>query len=193
MSETEARRYNGVAMMLHWLIALAVGCMIPFGWWMSDLPKGADKLMFFQIHKSVGLTILMLSLIRLVWRLTHTPPPYPPEMKAWEKRAASALHWGFYVLIIAMPLAGWLMVSSSTLDIPTRYFFLFQWPDLPILPNLGHDTKEALEGVFETIHSKMAWVIIVFVTIHVLAALKHQFYGKIDELQRMIPIPFSRK
>lgn len=193
MSQTSAARYNRIAMILHWLIAIAILSMIPFGWWASDLPNSTQKLTYFQIHKSVGLTILILSLTRLGWRLAHKAPPFPEGMAEWEKKAASAVHWAFYVVIIAMPLAGWLMVSSSPLNIPTRYFFLFEWPHLPFLPHLPRDTKKILDAVFETIHSKMAWVIIGLLTVHVAAALKHQFIERIDLLQRMIPIPFSRK
>ncbi|MBA4801090.1 MAG: cytochrome b [Euryhalocaulis sp.] len=190
---TGTRRYNAVAMTLHWLIAIAIIGMIFFGWWAGDLPNSTQKLNYFQIHKSVGLTILVLSVARLIWRLTHKTPPYPEQMKAWEKTAATAVHWAFYVLIIAMPLAGWLMVSSSPLGIPTRFFFLFEWPHLPILPGLPRDTKETLDAVFENVHSKMAWVILALLALHVGAALKHQFVERIDLLQRMIPIPFSKK
>jgi len=193
MSDSGQRRYNRVAMALHWIIALAIISMIPFGWWMSDLPNSLDKLQYYQLHKSAGLTVLVLSLVRLGWRLTHRVPPFPPGMAGWERTAATAAHWGFYVLMIAMPLAGWAMVSASPIGVPTDYFFLFHWPHLPVLPDLPEATRERLNETFEFIHSKMAWAFIALLVLHVGAALKHQFHERVDLLQRMIPIPFSNR
>lgn len=185
------RRYSAVAMTLHWIIAAMIVFQIFYGWWMGDLPNSPEKLRYYQIHKSIGLTILMLSVARLGWRLTHTRPPHLPMAK-WESRLASVVHILFYVLIIGLPLLGWAMVSASTLNVPTQYFFLFEWPHLPLLPDLGRDAKETLGAVLETLHSKGPWVILVLLGLHVAGALKHQFIDRTDELQRMIPIPFRK-
>lgn len=189
-SQTQ-RRYSAVAMTLHWIIAAMIIVQIFYGWWMGDLPNGSEKLRFYQIHKSIGLTILVLSVARLAWRLTHKRPAHLPMAK-WEKRLAELVHGLFYVLIIGLPLLGWAMVSASTLNVPTQYFFLFEWPHLPLLPDLGRDTKETLAGMLETLHSSGAWVILVLLGLHVAGALKHQFIDRTDELQRMIPIPFRK-
>jgi len=192
MSETAKQRYDAVAMTLHWVIAILIIAMIPFGWWMSDLPNSQFKLEMYQWHKSVGLTILVLSLARLAWRLGHKPPPLPAGMKPWEKTASRAVHLAFYAMIIGTPLMGWALVSASPLNLPTKFFFLFEWPHLPVLPDLARDTKETLSGVFEFFHSKAGWVFIALIAVHVLAALKHQFAERLDLLQRMIPLPFSK-
>ncbi|MEG2314331.1 cytochrome b, partial [Brevundimonas sp.] len=104
-------RYSVVAITLHWLIAIAILSMIPMGWWMSDAindpSQQALAYRVFQIHKSVGFLILALTVLRVLWRLTHPVPALPLEMKGWEQFAARATHVAFYALMIAMPLTGW--------------------------------------------------------------------------------------
>jgi cytochrome b561 len=112
-----ASRYTPVAIALHWAIALAIFAMIPMGWWMSEAinEPGSQALAYrvFQIHKSVGFLILALTALRLVWRLTHRTPGMPAEMKTWETFAARATHAAFYGLMLALPLTGWLYVSTG--------------------------------------------------------------------------------
>ncbi len=116
---TTSSSYNAVAKALHWLIAYAIIAMLIIGWTMKSMANGSDKFALFQLHKSLGITILALSLIRLLWRLIHQAPPLPAKMPTWEKFAARGTHWLFYILIIGMPLTGWAIVSSSTRNIPT--------------------------------------------------------------------------
>ena len=124
--------YDNVAKTLHWLIAFAIIAMLIIGWTMTNIGKDNPwRFGLFQWHKSIGITILLLSLIRLVWRLTHTAPPLPEHMPAWEKFAAKATHWFFYVLIIGMPLAGWVLISSSPISLPTMLYGFIHWPDVP--------------------------------------------------------------
>ena len=106
----QSERYTAVAIVLHWAIAAAVIFMLPLGFTMHELAEDghASQALFeaYQLHKSIGLTVLALTLVRLAWRLTHRPPPLPQGMPAWEAVAARATHWGFYVLTLALPLTG---------------------------------------------------------------------------------------
>ena len=114
---TETSRYSAVAIALHWAIALGILGMIWLGWNMDNNES------LFQLHKSIGITILMLTIARIVWRVMNPVPPLPAEMKGWEKTLSSAVHYAFYGLMILMPLTGWLVVSTSyEFDIATVIF-----------------------------------------------------------------------
>jgi len=181
-------RYSAVAIALHWLIALGIIANIALGLYFADLPRSdPDKFLLTQTHKSIGLTILVLSLIRVVWRLMHPAPPLPASMSPMLRFAAHATHFLLYVLIVAIPLSGWLMVSSSPLGLPTMYFGWFAWPDLPYFPDLPRAMKKIWVQDFSATHVFLAWSAIVLVTIHVLAALYHQFIRRDVVLGRMLP------
>lgn len=181
-------RYSAVAITLHWLIALGIIANIALGLYFADLPRSdPDKFLLTQTHKSIGLTILVLSLIRVVWRLMHPAPPLPASMSPMLRFAAHATHFLLYVLIVAIPLSGWLMVSSSPLGLPTMYFGWFAWPDLPYFPDLPRAMKKIWVQDFSATHVFLAWSAIVLVTIHVLAALYHQFIRRDVVLGRMLP------
>jgi cytochrome b561 len=195
---TQAQRYTAIAIVLHWAIAIAIAGMISLGWWMHEALEQpatqAQAIAAYQLHKSIGLTILALSLARLGWRLANRPPPLPSNMKPWERLAATATHWGFYALIIVMPLTGWLYVSTGwsahdnrPLEVPTLYFGLFQVPHLFGLSQLAETTRALLANVIGFTHSKLAWGAIGLTVLHVGAALKHHFADKDDVLTRMVP------
>lgn len=187
MSTTAAlTRYNRVAIILHWTIAIIILGLIPVGLLMDDAPK-AIKVTVYQMHKSFGLMVLFLSLARLGWRLVNPPPPLPADMKAWEKQAARATHWAFYFLIIALPLSGWMMVSSSPKNIPTLFLTLFHWPHIWFLAQLDVAHKKAIVGVFDKTHGLLAYGAIALIILHVGAALRHQYVLKDNEMARMIP------
>lgn len=184
-------RYDAVAKTLHWLIALAIVSMLAIGWTMMNLPRdNPARFGLFQWHKSIGITILFLSLARLGWRLIHTPPPYPAKMPKWELIAARLTHLCFYVLIIGMPLTGWIIVSTSPLNLPTMLYGLIQWPNLPILPGL--DNKKAISHFTGNLHGVLAYILAALLVIHVAAALKHHFMDKDDVLTRMAPVFLTR-
>ena len=181
------QRYTAVAIALHWIIAFAIIGLIAVGWTMETLQHGdlearAQYQSIVQLHKSFGITVLLLSVARIIWRLMN-PPPAEPPMPGWQKFAASAVHVLFYVLIIAMPLTGWIMASASS-DAPTRYFGLVDIR-LPVIPGLDAGTREGLEESFEQVHGNLAWVIIGLLVLHVAGALKHQFVDREPELERM--------
>lgn len=191
MSAAVQPRYTAIAIALHWLIAAGIIGMIGLGWYMGDLEDRAQQYALTQLHKSFGIAILLLSVARLIWRLAN-PPPEEPSMPAWQALTARVTHIAFYVLIIAMPLTGWIMVSASPTEIPTRLFQTIPWAHIPGLPNLSDEAKEAFAVPIEFTHSKLAWVAILLLVIHVAAALKHQFLDKDNLLVRMIPGLFGR-
>src|SRR5690606_23842364 len=136
-----AQRYTAVAIVLHWAIAAAILFLFPLGLWMhgraEDGDISAEVFRAYQLHKSIGLTVLALSLVRLGWRLVNPPPPLPEHMPGWERFAAKATHWAFYALMIGIPLSGWLYVSTgwsihddAPLPVATHWFGLFQVPAL---------------------------------------------------------------
>jgi cytochrome b561 len=181
-------RYGQVAMAFHWIIAALLIANIALGLYMSDLPRtDPNKFAIFQLHKSIGLTVLVLSVLRLGWRLMNPVPRLPPGMHPLVRAFARGTHYFFYFLIIAIPLSGWLMVSASPLGNGTSYFGLFTWPNLPFWAG---ETREQLHGVHETyefVHVYLAWTAIVLVPIHVAAALYHHFLLRDDVLRRMVP------
>ena len=181
-------RYGAVAMTLHWLLAAMILFMLGLGPFMTSLDE-ADPRTFplFQLHKSIGLTILMLSLARLGWRLTNPVPALPSGMSVPERFAARAVHVLFYVLMIAIPLIGWATVSSAALAVPTMWFGLFEWPHIPFLADLPRADKRVIEGPLAVTHAVLAFSMLALVVLHVAAALKHQFRDRDDVLKRMLP------
>ena len=192
------QRYTSVAIVLHWAIAFALLFNIVLGFWMHITAEhgGANQAVFeaFQLHKSVGLTVLALSLARLAWRFTHRPPPLPEGMPGWERFAAKATHWAFYALMIALPLSGWLYVSAGwsheqerAFNVPTIYFGLFQVPHLFGIAEQSEATRAGVaEGAF-TAHYVFAYAAIALFVLHVGAALKHQFVNRDETLAHMVP------
>lgn len=181
-----SERYSTPAIVLHWAIALLVLANIYFGWRMEQV-RGLEKFELFQLHKSVGLTVLILSLARLAWRLLHPPPPYPPTMKPWEKLAASSVHWSFYALMIGLPLLGWIVVSASPTNLPTLLYKVLPWPHIGPIHGLPMEQRTSLAETFTGIHVVLAWSMLALLVIHVGAAVKHQFIERDGVLYRMAP------
>ncbi|HEY5337401.1 MAG TPA: cytochrome b [Rhizomicrobium sp.] len=181
-------RYGTVAMTLHWLIALLVITNICIGLYFSSLTRDDPNLFsLVQTHKSIGLTVLVLSIIRLAWRLLNPVPPLPASMSPFLRFIAHATHYLLYFLIIAIPLSGWALVSSSPLGLPTMYFGWFEWPHISFLADMTRAQKMPLRHDFAAIHVYLAWSAIVLVPLHVAGALYHQFFRRDDVLKRMLP------
>lgn len=181
-------RYGAVAMMLHWLLATMILFMLGLGLFMTSLDETDPRTFpLFQLHKSIGLTILTLSLVRFVWRLINPIPELPHAMSKWERFAARSVHALFYVLMIAIPLIGWATVSSAALAVPTMWFGLFEWPHIPFLADLPRAEKRMIEGPLATTHAILALAMLALVVLHVAAALKHQFRDRDNVLKRMLP------
>lgn len=179
------------AVILHWLIAfLIIGTLIG-AWILSGLlasPDPADRaqgIEMLNVHRSFGLTIFFLSLVRLGWRLTHRFPALPQGMGSWERALARGNHLAFYVLLIAVPLAGYVMSSAG--PFPIIYFGLFEDPKLPV--------GEALGGFAHQAHGILALAIVGLLVLHVAGALKHHVADHDEVLLRMLPVPrrFTRR
>lgn len=179
---TDSRGYSRIAITLHWLIAFMIIGQIVGGKYMHGMELGPDKYQLYQMHKSFGIVILLLSFLRLLWRLTHKAPPLPDGMSGFERFGAKASHFGFYVLMIGTPLVGWMMVSASPTAIPTKLFKTIPWPDFPFISR-----SEGLNDFFVETHEVMATMIIALLVLHVAAALKHHLVNKDDVLTRMLP------
>jgi cytochrome b561 len=174
-------RYSKVAIALHWTIALLILSLIAFGFLMTQewVPQ---RFTIYQWHKSFGIMVLLLSVFRLMWRLTHRPPALPAGMKSWEIIAAKITHIGFYALMIGVPLLGWAMISASRLPIENELFYLIPLPDLP-----GVAASDAVEARLKSLHQIGAKLILLLFVLHVGGALKHHFVAKDGTLARMIP------
>ncbi len=188
MTGTARSSYSRTAIALHWLIALLLIGNFAGGLFMGDLLEPTatpeQKQLGFQIvqfHKSMGLTILMLSLLRLATRLASGAPALPGHMTPFERLLAKATHWAFYAVMILVPLTGWIMVSASPLGFPTLWFGLFEWPHLPV------ETSKATSGVASEVHEIIAFAGAGLFVLHVGAALKHHFMDRDDVLARMLP------
>ena len=178
-------RYGGVAILLHWLTAALVVALLAIGATMIRLPLGMRQFQLYQWHKSLGIAVLALSLLRLGWRLAHRPPEFPASMPPWERRAARLAHWGFYALLLGLPLSGWAVVSASPLNIPTVLFGVLPWPHLPILGTLAD--KAPVEAALAWVHDVGAWGLLALLGLHVAAALRHHILLRDDILRRMLP------
>jgi cytochrome b561 len=148
---------------------------------------GMAKFSAMQLHKSFGFTILGLALLRLTWRLAHRPPSFPETMKGWEKSAAHVVHWGFYFIILVMPLAGWIMVSASPTNIPTLLYKTLPMPHIGFIHALPMDARKTTEDLAGLAHFLLAWLVMLLIVLHLGAVLKHQFWDKDGVLYRMSP------
>lgn len=174
------QRWGSVMKALHWLVALAVIALAIVGWWMKGLPVSPDKVKVYALHKSVGLTVLALVLVRLAWRtlVDRRRPPLPPGMPHAQRFAAHASHVLLYLALLAMALSGWLFNSAA--NFPLRWFGLFSVPSL----SAPDPELKALAGAA---HWWLFWVIAAVFAVHAGAALWHHFARRDDVLLRMLP------
>ncbi len=182
-AEATASRYTGVAIALHWVMAGLLLFMIWLGWNMDE------NEVRFQLHKSIGITILFLALARLAWRFVNPPPPLPEGMPKLERTASHAVHVAFYVLMVGIPLGGWLMVSVSPFQVSTVLYGVVSWPHLPFTESL---ISQELYNVVEFFHGKGAWVIIALLALHIAGAVKHELGPEGGVLKRMVPGLFGK-
>lgn len=171
------RRYSAGAVALHWILAVLLIGQIGLGWYMGELEDHSPAQRSFEaIHISLGLTILLLTVARIAWRLVHRPPPAPPSIARWENTAAHVVHGLFYVMLLALPISGWVMESVGPRPIP---FWGLAWPHFPAMDLItGGADPRSLKKTLEGVHgSVLVWTTIVLLGLHVAGAIKHQFDG----------------
>ena len=179
-------RYSRPAIWLHWVIAVLIIANLALG--IGHDHFGDENVRpILNTHKSIGITVLGLAIMRLLWRLTHRPPAFPANYKRWERVSSHIVHGMLYVLIFALPITGWMHDSAwkAASEIKMYWFGLFEWPRIGWIMNLDPVTKENLHDVFGEVHEAMAFFLIGLVLLHIGGALKHQFFDKERELQRM--------
>jgi cytochrome b561 len=185
-------RYSAVAILLHWLIAALILTNIWFGWRMGQL-KGLAQFELFQLHKSIGISVLVLSLVRLGWRLVSPPPSYPASMTRIERLVASAMHWLLYGFMIVLPFTGWVIVSASLYNLPTLLFKTVPWPHIGFIHDLPMATRKLVEDRVGDVHEWLAWTLLALAVFHVAAAIKHHLWDRDDVLGRMLPLMRRRR
>jgi cytochrome b561 len=169
-------RYTKTAIALHWIVAFAVIAQIALGWWMQEIPKipVGPRVDAYNLHKSIGMTILILMALRLAWRGTHRPPTLP-SMPAWQARAAHVVHWLLYACLFVQPITGYL--GSAVSGYPVRYFGI-------VLPAWTARNDE-LKDLLSIMHLVNNCILLCAIALHVGAALKHQFIDRDGLLRRM--------
>jgi cytochrome b561 len=174
-------RYGGVAISLHWLLALVIVASFSVGVYMHDLPFSIARIKLFNYHKWAGITILALSLLRLLWRLTHRPPALSPRQAAvtpaWQQRAAKVSHALMYVLFFAVPLLGWAYSSAAGLSIV--------WFGVLPLPDFVPVNRDMANALLKPMHAYAAFTLGAVVLVHVAASIKHQFIDRDNLMSRM--------
>jgi cytochrome b561 len=173
-------RFGLVARAFHWLTLLLLIGSFTLGLSMVNMPLSPRKLEFYSWHKWVGVTVLLLVILRLAWRLANPVPVQPATVPAWQRRAAAVSHAALYTVLIVMPVTGWIM--SSALNLPVVYLGLIHIPS-----PFGVD--RALGEAMKLVHFGLALTLLVLVMIHVLAALYHHFVLRDNVLRRMLPWP----
>ncbi|WJF89808.1 cytochrome b [Paraburkholderia bonniea] len=178
----ERASYTGPAIALHWLIALLIVCGFALGWVMTDIPGFTPtKLRYFSWHKWIGVTVFVLAVLRVLWRATHAAPPLPQTTPAWQRAASHLVHFALYLLMLVIPLSGYLY--SSAANVPVVYLGLVPLPRL-----IAPDAE--LKVLLKTVHVVLNYSLLVLVVMHVAAVIKHQFLDRDGLLSRMLP---SRK
>ena len=168
-------KYDRVQIILHWLLAIILIGMIGLGLYMADLPKQSElppgqesvRAFYFLLHKSIGLTAAILIAVRVLWRLSHEAPPLPDTLPGWQQKAAGLVHFALYLLMVAMPVSGYLQSMYSKYD--TEFWGI-------ALPRLA-DPDPAMRELFHELHETLATVFIILIVVHIAAAIKHRLEG----------------
>jgi len=171
-------RYGAIAQLLHWLVVLGILLQFIWAWRIDETDSIRQQFALVVEHKSIGMTVLGLAIIRLLWRAFNPPPPYPSSMAGWERTAASITHWLLYAMILLMPLSGW--AWSTAAGYGAEFYGLLDIPGfVPV--------NEDLADVLEEVHEALAIAIPVVAGVHIAAALRHHFVLKDNVLRRMLP------
>ena len=171
-------RYGAIAQLLHWLVVIGVLLQFIWAWRIDETDSIRQQFALVVEHKSIGMTILGLAILRLLWRMFNRPPPYPSTMPGWERAAASITHWLLYALILLMPLSGW--AWSTAAGYGAEFYGLL---DIPGFVPVNEDLADELEDL----HEALAVALPVVAGIHIAAALRHHFVLRDGVLKRMLP------
>ncbi|NDE89764.1 MAG: cytochrome b [Alphaproteobacteria bacterium] len=186
MSEA-VKRYHAGAMILHWLMALLILGNLALGLLLEDIPI-EQRFQFYQLHKSIGITVLVLTVLRIIWRLMYRAPALPGHIKPWEKAVANLTYVLFYLLMVAIPFSGWMMVSSSPKNIPTFLYGILPLPHLPFFDAIQDiEARKELSHSIEEVHLWLAYGLLTLLALHVGAALRHHWILKDEIILRMTP------
>jgi cytochrome b561 len=181
-----AEKYTKVAVVLHWLISPLIITNVALGIMHDHVPD--DQVRFvIDTHKSIGITVLGLAIMRILWRVSHKPPALPTTYQVWERKLSHAVHWLLYILMFALPITGWIHDSAwkAAPTHPMTLFGIVPWPRIPMVMNLDPVAKEQIHDAFGMVHGNLGLILIVVFFLHIAGALKHQFIDKEKELQRM--------
>jgi cytochrome b561 len=181
-------RYTRTAMVLHWLIALGIIVNVALALSADYLPDDWVRPVI-NTHKSIGITVLGLAILRLLWRFSHQPPALPESFPKWERASAHIAHVLLYVLIFALPLSGWLHDSAwkDALTHPMQLFGLVNWPRIGFITDQPPEFKEYLHNLFGSIHTWFGYALYVLLALHIGGALKHEWIDHHSVLRRMLP------
>jgi cytochrome b561 len=181
-----ATRYTRTAVVLHWLIAVLILCNVVLALSVDHLPDDWSR-PIIDAHKSTGITILGLVLLRILWRVAHPPPRLPANYARWERVGAALAHGALYALMLLLPISGW-MHDSAWKDAsthPMTLYGLVPWPRIGWIEAIEPATKESLHTLFGTFHTAFGYVLYALLALHIGGALKHQWLDRERELQRM--------
>ena len=176
---TASNRYTATAQVLHWVVAALMFTVIPLAWVMVNMARTApSREWIYTLHKSVGMTIFVLVAVRLVWRAIHPAPPLPGEMARWERRMATASHWLLYIILIGMPVSGYVLSATGAVGVP--YFDLFTLPRLP--------RSQASNDAARWVHAAVGqWLVYALIALHIAATAWHTAVRRDGVLDRMLP------
>jgi cytochrome b561 len=185
---SQGSRYTGVAIILHWIVAVLLIVNVVLGLTADYFPESAIRSVI-DLHKSIGITVLGLVILRILWRLSHKPPAMPTTYAPWERAAAHFAHGALYLIILALPVSGWMHDSAwkGAATHPILLYGLIPWPRIGWIENVDPAQKERLHTAFFAVHAYAAYALYALLALHIIGALKHQFWDREPELQRMLP------
>jgi cytochrome b561 len=183
---TQEGRFSPIGVAFHWTMAFLILFQLALGWWVSFMPAGGGKWLSYGLHAAVGIAILVLAVLRIVWRIMITDPYNAADTQGWLSKVAYAVEHAFYLAFILLPLSGWAMWSTIAPRDELSLADLLPWPLLP-LGRLPESLQWQIMDVSEDVHLIMVWVLMILVPLHVAAALKHHFWDRTDVLRGILP------
>lgn len=180
-------RYSPVAILFHWTMAALVILQLLWGWWMSRLPVGADKVAAYDLHFLIGVLMITLALGRALWRMLAPGPINDADKPGWESAAAHVTHYVFYLCLFGLPLTGWAMISATAREEELSLLYVIPWPLMPF-GALEPATRWRIEAVSEWMHWGLIVTLLILIPIHAGAALKHHLIDRDDVLHGMLPV-----